>query len=310
MPLLKLEKFWADLACPQCGGPITEDRPRCASCRLEFPEVRGKPVLVDFERSVLDYDSVVRNSGQSPVIRTKHLPPWALKVLRGENLVAARQTQKLLDLARRTCERPRILVIGGGTVGSGLTALYTDPFIDLIAFDIYSSDFVQFLADAHWIPLRNECVDAVIIQAVLEHVLDPQRVVSEIARVLRIDGLVYADTPFLQHVHEGAYDFTRFTESGHRYLFRNFEEVSAGVVAGPGVQMIWSIDSLIRSLFRSPTAGKLASAAFFWLRWLDRAIPPAYSIDGASSCYFLGRNSGTQLSPRDLIKRYRGAQRV
>jgi len=56
--------------------------------------------------------------------------------------------------------------------------------------------------------------DAVWIQAVLEHVLDPVRVVAEIHRVLRPGGLVYSEIPFMQEVHEGAYDFTRFRLSG------------------------------------------------------------------------------------------------
>lgn len=303
-----LERLRTNLVCPRCLGQLAEDLHRCTSCPLEFPKIHGKPVLVDFENSVLDYESVVRTSAQSQAIRRNQSPAWLLKLLQGENHVAADQSQKLLDLARRTRERPLLLVIGGATVGSGMDALYADESIDIIAFDLYSSDFVQFLADAHCIPLRGKCVDGVVIQAVLEHVLDPQRVVSEIERVLRSDGPVYAETPFLQHVHEGAYDFTRFTESGHRYLFKNFAEVSSGVVAGPGVQMIWSIDYLCRSLFRSRLAGRLARAAFFWLRWIDRIIPAEYAVDGASACYFLGRRSGTQISPRELIKRYAGAQ--
>jgi SAM-dependent methyltransferase len=40
------------------------------------------------------------------------------------------------------------------------------------------------------------------IQAVLEHALDPPVVVAEIYRVLKPGGLVYADTPFMQRVHE------------------------------------------------------------------------------------------------------------
>ena len=97
---------------------------------------------------------------------------------------------------------------------------YPEPRIALVAFDIYASPQVQFVADAHHIPLEDGCFDAVIVQAVLEHVLEPGRVVAEIYRVLKPNGLVYAETPFLQHVHEGAYElFTRFTESGHRYLF-------------------------------------------------------------------------------------------
>lgn len=119
---------------------------------------------------------------------------------------------------------------------------------------------------------------------------------------------MYADTPFLQHVHEGPYDFTRFTESGHRYLFRHFREIDAGVVSGPGTQMVWSIDYLSRGLFRSRTAGILARTAFFWLRWLDRFVPSAFAVDSASGCYFLGSLSDKPMTPREAIARYRGAQ--
>jgi hypothetical protein len=57
-------------------------------------------------------------------------------------------------------------------------------------------------------------------------------------------------------VHAGPYDFVRYTSSGHRYLFRAFEEIAAGPVAGPGTQLLWSIDHIVRGLLRSELAGK------------------------------------------------------
>ena len=157
-----------------------------------------------------------------------------------------------------------------------------------MAFDVYSSPNVQFLADAHQIPLADSSVDAVVVQAVLEHVLDPRRVVSEIERVLRPDGLVYAETPFMQQVHAGAYDFVRYTSSGHRYLFRSFEELASGPVAGPGTQLLWSVEHLASGLFRSRAAGKVARGVCFWLRYLDSAVPDRFAIDSASAFCFLG----------------------
>ena len=131
----------------------------------------------------------------------------------------------------------------------------------------------------------------------------------QIHRVLRPDGLVYADTPFLQQVHDGPYDFTRFTDSGHRYLFRDFERIDSGTVAGAGTQLAWSIDYFFRALFRSQMAGLGARLVFSWLAHLDRYLDPRYSIDGASSVYFLGRKSPSRLSPQDIIGYYQGAQR-
>ena len=51
--------------------------------------------------------------------------------------------------------------------------------------------------------LADASVDGVIVQAVLEHVLDPRTVAAEVERVLRPRGMVYAETPLMQQVHEG-----------------------------------------------------------------------------------------------------------
>ena len=112
---------------------------------------------------------------------------------------------------------------------------------------MFSSPHTRLVADAHKLPFVDQSFDGVWIQAVLEHVLEPIDVVSEIHRVLRDDGLVYAETPFMQQVHERAYDFTRFTQSGHRWLFRSFTEISAGPVTGGGVALLWSIRYLFRA---------------------------------------------------------------
>ena len=82
--------------------------------------------------------------------------------------------------------------------------------------------------------MADDSCDAVVVQAVLEHVLDPQVVVDEINRVLKPGGLVYAETPFMQQVHAGRYDFSRYSDAGHRWLFRQFEEVDRGLSAALG----------------------------------------------------------------------------
>jgi SAM-dependent methyltransferase len=229
--------------------------------------------------------------------------------LYGRNRVAERNVARVLTLVNVSNPAPRILIVGGGAVGSGVEALYEDPAPQLIGFDIYGSAYTQFIADGHGIPLRDESVDAVVVQAVLEHVLDPWRVVEESRRVLKPGGLVYAETPFMQQVHEGPYDFTRFTESGHRHLFKRFDVIDSGAVAGPATQLLWSIDYLGRGLFRSKKAGVVLKALFFWLRFLDRLVPEAYAVDGASGVFFLGRKWEKEVTPHEAVRHYKGAQR-
>jgi SAM-dependent methyltransferase len=234
---------------------------------------------------------------------------WLASSLSPPNLQAERNVARMLELLRHESdpsERPNILIIGGGVVGANVDELYVAEDVDLLAFDMYQSPLTQFMGDAHSIPLADESVDGVLIQAVLEHVLEPRVVVEQIHRVLRTDGIVYADTPFLQQVHDGPYDFTRFTDSGHRYLFRDFDRIDSGTVAGPGTQLMWSIDYFFRALFRSRTAGLVARLLFSWLWRFDALLSPRFAIDGASSVYFLGRKSASRVSMREIIDYYQG----
>ncbi len=198
--------------------------------------------------------------------------------------------------------------MGGGEIGSGMREFMEYQKENVICFDIYDSKNVHLIADAHSIPFKNDYFDLVIIQAVLEHVLNPNVVVAEIYRVLKLNSLVYAETPFMQQVHEGRYDFTRFTESGHRYLFKNFSLIKSGFTKGVGTTLLWSIDYFITGIFRNKIAGKLFKILFFWLRFFDRIVPDKYNVDGASGTFFIGSKSDIIIDDVQIISHYKGAQ--
>ena len=229
------------------------------------------------------------------------------RALRSEEITPTNAALFLRE-AKRLARRPKILIIGGATVGTGAGAIYDDPDIEVIGSDIYRSDLTHIVAEGHQLPIADQTVQGVWIQAVLEHVLEPHVVATEIHRVLAPGGLVYAETPFMQQVHEGAYDFTRFTLSGHRWLFRGFEEIGTGFLRGPGTVMLWSIRYLVAGLFGTWKAGTAAAVAFFWLRFLDRLARPRFAADGPGGVFFLGRRSERELAPRDIISFYKGAQ--
>lgn len=268
--------------------------------------VDGQKVLIDFDDSIFErslYDSK-SNSVLDRDVQGESIGSRLHRLTFGENPVAATNCKRFVALAREKSARPRILVVGGAKIGSGANALYEDPSLDVIGTDVFSSDNTVLVADAHKLPFVDGSFDGVWIQAVLEHVLEPANVASEIHRVLREDGLVYAETPFMQQVHERAYDFTRFTQSGHRWLFRNFSEISAGPVTGGGVSLLWSIRYLFRTLGVGDGASRLAALPFFWLRFLDRFSNGRSKSDAASGLFFLGRRSNDALSPRFMPHYY------
>jgi SAM-dependent methyltransferase len=316
-----LSKYYEYLTCPRCLHQIAVDDNifRCTSAACiysaePFPTVAELPALFDFQNSIISAEQLVTTSGAPPMpggFANSHLGKRLNTLLHPPNHKAKHAISYMLDLLRQNrvaSKRPVILVVGGGTVGGGLDDLYNAEDIDILAFDIYWSPFTQFMADAHRIPLADATMDGVVIQAVLEHVLEPKIVVDQIHRALKPDGLIYADTPFLQHVHAGPYDFTRFTDSGHRYLLRDFERIKSGVVASAGTQLMWSIDYFLRALTRSRKVGSIGRLAFFWLAYIDRFLDPKHSVDAASSVYFLGRKANSRVGPLEMIQYYQGAQ--
>jgi SAM-dependent methyltransferase len=225
-------------------------------------------------------------------------------VIGGRNLVAERIAASFRARLKRRGSRPVILVIGGGAIGSGAEDLYSDPDVEVIGADVYASPHTKLVADGHSLPFRDAVFDGVWIQAVLEHVLEPPAVVAEIYRVLKPSGLVYGDTPFMQQVHEAAYDFTRFTLSGHRWLFRRFEEIESGAVGGAGTATVWSLLYFFRALgVRRPLATALV-APVFWIRLLDRFMRGRANEDAACGVFFFGSKSERPMTQKEIVAYY------
>lgn len=308
------------LCCPRCLSPLEIGGDTCictdvnclyGSSGNSFPMVGAQPVLIDFEASIFDRsefrDCPVPHPPGGAVLGSKgrqRAKRLLSRILRGENISARKTCKLFLAETKATAPHPKILVIGGGTVGSGSEALHQDADVKLVCTDVFASSITAIVCDGHQLPFADESFEGIWIQAVLEHVLDPNLVVAQIHRVLKSGGVVYAGTPFMQQVHMDAFDFTRFTLSGHRWLFRHFEQIDAGVSGGAGVATIWSIRYLARALGAGPTLAGAIAAPFFWLRFLDRFTRPSVNADAASGVYFLGRKSTGSLSPKDMPDYY------
>lgn len=311
--LLEKEKVLEILRCPKSGAKLERFADQLIAVSSEgkigYKIIDDYPLLIDFDESILNVSdfyatrSIIKRRTYTGILDSFK------RMVSPPKKVTAKNVNYITNSICKLNVVSRVLIVGGGTVGQGMDPFYYDPRLELVSFDIYASPYVQFLADAHCIPLPDNYFDVVVVQAVLEHVLNPIQVVSEIYRVLKKGGIVYAETPFLQHVHEGAYDFTRFTESGHRYLFKNFKLIDSGASAGAGTQLLWSLDNFFRGLFRSVKVGKVIKLCFFWLQYLDRLIPDAFNIDAASGVYFLGEKQKLKIDGKEMVAHYRGAQR-
>ena len=310
------------LRCPRCKGPLTpphNNAMRCAdgTCARSYPVVMGKPVLIDEERSVFSHAEYLVNAAapaaDGALAGVKQWLRWLPSP--SVNMSAIRCLARMRDLLLgRGVTNPVVLVVGGGLRGKGVSQLADAPGFRVINVDPAPDSAAAVFCDAHDLPFADGSVDAVVVQAVLEHVADPWRCVDEIHRVLKPEGIVYSETPFMQQVHLRGFDFTRFSHIGHRRLFRRFAEIESGAVAGPGTALAWAWRYFLASFARSPRAAKV----LFWIGRVTGIVIEQFdhllgqrpgALDGASCVFFLGTRSPRAISDRDVLAGYRGAQR-
>ncbi|MFS8086230.1 MAG: class I SAM-dependent methyltransferase [Acidobacteriota bacterium] len=83
-----------------------------------------------------------------------------------------------------------------------------------ITIDIDSSLSPEVVADLHSIPLQSETITTVVAICVLEHVARPWDVVREFHRILKANGKLIVEVPFINPMHAAPHDFFRFSIEG------------------------------------------------------------------------------------------------
>ena len=172
---------------------------RCIQCPAQYPIIDGIPILIVEERSVF---RLAQFAGHQPTT----IPPKSFRdrVVTALptitlNIGGPRHWRMLADLLNSQAGKKTVLVIGSGDGGSVPRALAPVKDLEIVYSDVsLEARGIQLICDAHDIPFESASFDAVVAQAVLEHVADPNRCVEEFHRVLKPGGVVYAETPFMQ----------------------------------------------------------------------------------------------------------------
>lgn len=293
------------LACPVCRLAVRGGNGgvACTGCGRVFPVRDGVPIMLDDEsRSALSDRMASAENARLRARLARH--GWLLRVLQ-----KTRPPHPFLFLKGRTnrerfgsmltidAEQPVTLDIGSGiSAGANIAGLSSAVLNGRIGLEIDYSPTAHVVGDAHKLPFLDGRIDGVMIQGVLEHVVDPAGIVSEIYRVLRPGGALYVDVPFLQHYHQDPEDYRRYTLQGLRQLFERFEEKDSGVSAGPSSALCDFLTEYPAVWFGNPAIYWGIKWIMGWLvlpiRLLDYFLAGrsrAASLAGA--LYFLGRKS-------------------
>ena len=178
---------------------------------------------------------------------------------------------------------------------------------NVITLEIEPTPHVDVVADGHFLPFKDNVFDAVITEAVLEHVREPKQVVAEIYRALKAGGYVCAGVPFLQGFHASPHDYQRYTAPGFDYLFAAFTRIEGGACAGPTASLHWIFREYVGLAlsFGNLLLAKLISLIVGWITfplvWLDYLLMlNRHSHILASAVYFVGQKlTPPPASPRN-----------
>ena len=152
----------------------------------------------------------------------------------------------------------RILEIGSREVTGQSNARKEFSNAKYIGFDLYPGNNVDVVGDAH--KLSNyfkgeEKFDIIYTTACFEHFAMPWIVATEIAKLLKIGGVVFVETHFSHSSHERPWHFFQFSDMALKTLFSQalgFECIEAGM-SNPLVGRFSSLAD--RDLKYKPVAG-------------------------------------------------------
>jgi len=140
-----------------------------------------------------------------------------------------------------------------------------------------SAKVPDFYYDGVRLPFEDKSFDTVLNVQVLEHTPEPGRLVSEMARVLKDDGLLILTAPFDFRLHEQPHDYFRYTPHGLRTLC---EKAGLEITETAPMGSLWSIvahklntylafrvariGSVAQSIGKLPHEGSQAEAPRLW----------------------------------------------
>jgi len=149
--------------------------------------------------------------------------------------------------------RHTVVNLGSGRGGEGFSLLAGDPIVRSLCMDLNPRGGADVVADIHRVPMADSRASMVILQAVLEHVPDCDRVIQEARRILSEGGVIYVEIPFMQGYHADPEDYRRLTGPGLNHILQQsgFEVVNSGPTGGPGAGLMAVLRSFFLGFFRS-----------------------------------------------------------
>ncbi|NLB55746.1 MAG: methyltransferase domain-containing protein, partial [Lentisphaerae bacterium] len=217
----KLKRLRSIMKCPECGDSIFDEHEgnlTCSACKSQFPVTNA---YYNFLTPALrEKFNIVPTSNVS----ANHYDGFAF------NIINRNKNGLILDC------------------GAGLREKY---YGNVVNYEIVAYESTDVLGVAESLPFQDNCFDAVFSFAVLEHVKDPFLCAKELVRVLKPDGEIYCNIPFLQPLHGYPHHYYNMSIKGTENLFDGLIRIERSEVLNMGQPIFalsWFLNSYLAGL--------------------------------------------------------------
>jgi SAM-dependent methyltransferase len=251
------------LACPDCRAwdlKLAPDQVHCRACGVSYKSHRSTPLFAPPGVPIA-----------SRLLATHHTHPYS------EDSLALIHGSK-----------------GGVVLDFGAGHPHPDRFFPQVLLHeavLYRPIDVVCLTPR--LPYRDNVFDAIISQAVFEHVPRPWEVARELHRVLKPGGQIHIDTAFMQPFHSDPDHYFNMTIPGVREIFRPFREVRVGVkpYQQPSFGLRMQLDVMLQHMSQGAWRSRMQGLRDELERdgtGLDEALDPDGRTYLAAGVYFHG----------------------
>jgi len=275
------EKLQKALYCLNCQGLLGDSggNLKCLNCHKEYLRSGNSIVFTETQ----NFFSKGENSTDSAIFRIKNYLKRNPKIFKFLYHLIYPPVGKTANNFAESLPKDALII----NLGSGVMNI-SSRVIDV---DYLPYPNVSVVADVTHLPFRDGSIDAVISESLLEHVADPDKVVAEVKRVLRPNGLVYIVTPFMLGFHSSPNDYRRWTAEGLKELWKDFNPEEVGVAFGPTSAMTTLVIECLAMLLSF--GNKILYQA--WLLCLMVFLIPVNWLDFILSRYEFSTNNAMAL---------------